>query len=255
MSDHDAWLDIGEAARFLGVSATSLRRWTNSGRLACVRVGQRRERRFRRADLLAYLEEQPVGALPRGAPGTTRAPRHAAALPLGTHLCGLYASDLGRATLAAGFLAHGLGPGTVCYLVGSADARNAILGRLEEEHPGVATDLAAERLVLRDTGDYAFFETAFGAAVQRGVRALHVVGDMAWCLERGMTLDAIVDFEHGYDTVIAPRFPVVSLCQYDLRRFSGPAVVEVLKVHPDTLSYPGATLAPLTPSGPSARAV
>src|SRR4030081_3779755 len=51
-------LDIGQAAAFLNVSEASLRRWTNSGRLACLRVGRRRERRFRRADLLGFLEGQ-----------------------------------------------------------------------------------------------------------------------------------------------------------------------------------------------------
>ena len=56
----EALLDINGAARFLGVSASSLRRWTNSGRLACLRVGGRRERRFRVADLVAFLQEQPA---------------------------------------------------------------------------------------------------------------------------------------------------------------------------------------------------
>ena len=62
MSEADELLDIEQAAKFLNVSETSLRRWTNAGRLACLRVGRRRERRFRRADLLAFMEDQPAGA-------------------------------------------------------------------------------------------------------------------------------------------------------------------------------------------------
>ena len=54
-ADAEPLLDIEQAARFLNVSETSLRRWTNDGRLACLRVGRRRERRFRKADLLAFL--------------------------------------------------------------------------------------------------------------------------------------------------------------------------------------------------------
>lgn len=250
MSEYDALLDIGEAARFLKVSETSLRRWTNAGRLRCVRVGRRHERRFRHPDLLAFLEEQP-GAAIADAPQPGGAPTP---LPPGTHLCGLYTTDLGRATLAARFLAEGLGPGAVCYLVGSPDARQRILAELEQEHPEVPADPAAGRLVLRDTGDLEFFETAFRAAVARGGRALRLVGDMAWCLDQGMPPDVIVAFEHNYDTVIAPRFPIVTLCQYDLRRFSGPDMLDVLKVHPDTLRYPEAMLAPVraprTPSLP-----
>jgi len=60
MSDPDNLLDISQAARFLQVSETSLRRWTNAGQLACLRVGLKRERRFRRADLLAFMEDQPA---------------------------------------------------------------------------------------------------------------------------------------------------------------------------------------------------
>ena len=60
MSDQEDLLDIKQAARFLQVSETSLRRWTNTGQLACLRVGRKRERRFRRADLLAFMEYQPA---------------------------------------------------------------------------------------------------------------------------------------------------------------------------------------------------
>src|SRR5207253_5203682 len=85
----DDLLDIKQAAQFLKVSETSLRRWTNSGRLACLRVGRKRERRFRRTDLLAFVEPQPVAG-----PAPTR--------PTGSHMCGLYASDLSRVDLAVG---------------------------------------------------------------------------------------------------------------------------------------------------------
>jgi excisionase family DNA binding protein len=60
MNDQEDLLDIKQAARYLQVSETSLRRWTNSGQLACLRVGRKRERRFRRADLLAFMEYQPA---------------------------------------------------------------------------------------------------------------------------------------------------------------------------------------------------
>ncbi|HVH08770.1 MAG TPA: helix-turn-helix domain-containing protein, partial [Gemmatimonadales bacterium] len=72
MSNDSDLLDIREAAALLGVSATSLRRWTNGGRLPCFRLGGRRERRFRRADLLAFLES-----------GGSAAPGHEAS----PHLC------------------------------------------------------------------------------------------------------------------------------------------------------------------------
>jgi excisionase family DNA binding protein len=46
MSEKQRFLTIAEAAEFLHVSETSLRRWTNSGKLRSFRVGGRNERRF-----------------------------------------------------------------------------------------------------------------------------------------------------------------------------------------------------------------
>src|SRR5947207_14887740 len=55
MADDQKFLTIAEAAAFLRVSETSLRRWTNSGKLRSFRVGGRNERRFLREDLLAFM--------------------------------------------------------------------------------------------------------------------------------------------------------------------------------------------------------
>src|SRR5271165_2161323 len=56
-------MTIEDAADYLSVSKISLRRWTNSGRLRCSRVGVRGERRFSKADLQEFL------AAKSGAPG------------------------------------------------------------------------------------------------------------------------------------------------------------------------------------------
>ena len=50
-------MTLDEAATYLGVSKVSLRRWTVNGQLRCVRVGSRRDRRFRRADLDSYIRK------------------------------------------------------------------------------------------------------------------------------------------------------------------------------------------------------
>src|SRR5688500_9231513 len=99
-------LDIKQAALFLNVSETSLRRWTNDGRLACLRVGGRHARRFRRADLIAFLERQP--ARPRvvaGADVSGSGGAVVAGAPKGTHFGGLYGTDADRTAMVAALLA------------------------------------------------------------------------------------------------------------------------------------------------------
>src|SRR6185295_10691869 len=104
-------LDIAQAAALLQVSEASLRRWTNAGQLPCLRVGGRRERRFRRADLIAFLEGHPSAAHP-------------------SHVCGLYMSDIARTRQAADVLATGLDAGKVCFLAAQPDVRESVLARL-----------------------------------------------------------------------------------------------------------------------------
>lgn len=53
----DRMLTITEAAILLGVSCTSLRRYANEGKIKTYRVGSGRHRRFRKRDVLEYLEK------------------------------------------------------------------------------------------------------------------------------------------------------------------------------------------------------
>ena|SRR5437588_858147 len=232
MSDQEELLDIKQAARFLKVSETSLRRWTNSGRLACLRVGHRRERRFRRRDLLAFAEEQPAGA-----PARSELPRTE-----GSHLCGLYASELSRVNLAVAFLAEGLQPETVSYLAAAPEARRQIVAHLERRRPSIAADVEAGRLVLAEYAASApaqldFCETSFTAAAKAGARSLRLVGDVSGGLGKRLAPHELVEYEQNFDK-LRRRFGVDTLCLYDVRHSSGLDVLDVLKVHRDVFRYP-----------------
>ena len=219
-------LDIEQAARFLNVSETSLRRWTNDGRLACLRVGRRRERRFRRVDLLAFLEREPAGV-----------PQAAGSLARGTHLCGLYSSEEGQVRQALLFLAEGFRPGTVSYLVATPETRGRILAGLEREHPDLETAIAEGRLVSSDYAESAaaqlvWWETRIAEAVRRGATLVRAIGD-AGAFIQAASRKELFEYEAEYDRRIAHRFPVVTMCQYDVRQFSGMLVVNALMAHPD----------------------
>ena len=245
MSAPDELLTIEQAARFLKVSEASLRRWTNSGRLACLRVGRRRERRFRPADLLAFMEDQPAVGIPRAGRAATPARREAVTKEPepqpGTHLCGLYGSDAGRVKLAVAFLAEGLQSGSRCYLVARPSARKAILIELHAGHPSLRAAIDDGHLVLSEYSasprlQWKYWETQFSKAEQAGAPSLRVVGDI-WGIGRTVSPQALVEYESGYDR-IARRFGVVTLCQYDARRFSGLAILNALREHGDMFAHP-----------------
>jgi diguanylate cyclase (GGDEF)-like protein/excisionase family DNA binding protein len=60
-------LSVSGAARLLGVHANTIRAWTDQGRLPCVRINDRGDRRYLDRDLLAFLADaglQPGAAAP-----------------------------------------------------------------------------------------------------------------------------------------------------------------------------------------------
>lgn len=213
-------LDIAQAAALLKVSAASLRRWTNSGRLPCFRVGGRRERRFRRADLLALLERQ--GGVPTGVPHR--------------HMCGFYSTDSARAGLAADFLAQGLASGSTCLLVAEPKVRTAVLTRLK----GQRVEEAAYASVA--TAQMQLWEERFGAALRRGATSLWVVGDVSGGrLGRRAPFPQVLKYERAYDS-LSHRYPVTTLCLYDARRMTGVESARMLHAHPDLFHDPVETL-------------
>ncbi len=225
-------LDIAQAAAFLHVSPMSLRRWTNSGRLSCFRIGGRRERRFRRADLLALLERsgEPTGA-PQ-APG---------------HLCGLYTSMAARERRAAAFLAQGLDAGGTCFLAAEAVVRERVLARLARDWPAARAAARSGRLVFSQYARAAaaqleYWETRFTGATRAGAPELRVAGDLSGGrLGRRRSFDDVLAYEREYGA-LSRRFDVTTLCLYDARRLSGVEVSRVLQVHSDMLRHPAGAL-------------
>jgi excisionase family DNA binding protein len=257
LSDAVELLDISEAAGFLNVSETSLRRWTNAGMLPCLRIGRRRERRFRRADLLAFLE-QPVTAQHPASRKEDMMNAHswqeepeqqeAVATIHGNHLCGIYGTDAGLLELAVPFLLEGLEKKSVCFLVAPADSQGEILKAMKEKHPSLDADIKAGRLIVSEhqespAAQCRFFEVAMKKAEDDGVESFRVVGDM-WGLRLLVSAKEMVELELGFERQIVPRFPVVALCAYDARKFAGIELLDALKDHQDTFKYPmGGTLA------------
>ncbi len=257
IADPNELLDIGQAAAFLNVSEASLRRWTNSGRLACLRVGRRRERRFRREDLLGFLEGQTSEMAARfahvvGASLETigdNGARKAADLSAGpvtvthgSHLCGIYDSDLGRLTLAVPFLHDGLNEGSVCFLVGQPRVRNEILKHLKKRRPSLQADIDAGYLIQSEyhAGSRAqvkYYRTLLDERVAEGAQSFRVLGDI-WSMRSKTSEDSLVEYEADYDRLIARNYPVVTICIYDARRFSGVELLNALKGHRDIFRFP-----------------
>lgn len=246
MTEANDLLDIGEAAQFLNVSEASLRRWTNAGTLACLRVGRRRERRFRREDLLTFMENQPTHPALRGlfptTPPSVSPLDGSTILTPGDHLSGFYGTDLGLATLAVRFILDGLQEGSMVYVVASARSIKRLTAYLKEKRPSLQRDTASGKLLFCEyqkgpRPQIKDFETQLNKAAAEGAQTFRVFGD-TWEMRKKVSAEKFAEYEAIYDQYIARRYPVVTLCAYDVRKFSGVDILDALKAHRDTFRYP-----------------
>jgi transcriptional repressor of dcmA and dcmR len=235
-------LNTKEAAGFLRVSEASIRRWSDAGLLPARRIGRRRERRFREADLVRFLGTTggDAGSQTQAVPASINV--GGVPLALHTHLATLYDSDPGRLRLTVPFFADGLRAGQPCYLAASGDVLDAYVEALGKE-PGVDLDAAIEEgrfTVIAGPGTsvegaVTFWEQAFWRALADGPSVLRVVGEMKCELHAFSSEAEMMRYEVAFN-MLARRFPTVTLCQYDVREFGGEVVFQAIKAHPDLYS-------------------
>ena len=236
----DQWLSTRQTAERLGVSEASVRRWSDRGVLPVHRVGKRLERRFRPEDVERFVAPPRPGS-PPAASDSTRVVLGTEAVDLSTHLATLYDSDAARTRLTAPFLADGIRASQPSFLMAHGEDLAGYLEALDGMPDvdldaaiasGVLTIRAAPGSTAREALDY--FEKVFWSAVDRHATVIRVVGEMGSVRDAFTSEREMLDFEAMFNTV-GKRFPCVAVCQYDVRKFSGQAVLGALRAHPDIL--------------------
>lgn len=216
------------------MSEASIRRWSDSGLLPAQRVGRRRERRFAQDELVRFLGQSNPTATE-----ISRVNVGGVAVPLRTHIGPIYSTDAGRLRLTVPFLADGLRAGQPCYLVAAGEVLELYAKALSEEHSiDFAGVTESGRLVIipgpgaNVAEAISNWEQLFGKALANGPTVLRVAGEMASELSVFGSMVEMMAYEQAYE-VMAKRFPVVTLCQYDAREFDGEIILRALKSHPD----------------------
>jgi transcriptional repressor of dcmA and dcmR len=230
-------LNTQEAARFLRVSEASIRRWSDAGHLPARRVGGRRERRFKEADLIAFLG---AGSASPGHPGGAQTEVNVGGvqLQLHTHIATFYDSDPGRLRLSIPFLADGIRAGQPCFLAAADDVAAAYAEALRAEEVDVDSAAKEGRFVTVGgpgatvQGALDFWEQQFWPARAAGQTVIRVVGEMSSERKLFVSDAEMMSYEVAFST-LSNRFPTETLCQYDVREFDGETIFQAIKVHPD----------------------
>ncbi|HKW72722.1 MAG TPA: MEDS domain-containing protein [Candidatus Dormibacteraeota bacterium] len=238
----DRLLTTAEAARFLRVSQASIRRWSDSGLLPARRVGRRGERRFRESELIVFLNREST-LVPAPAPSGTIVNVGGVELAVPSHIATFYSSDAGRLRLTRPFLVEGLRAGQRCFVAAKGPVLDEYVTALQRQD-----DTDFER-ALRDGkfqsidfqdgtagGAIAQWEDNFARLLAEGPGLIRIVGEML--IERTMfrSQDEMLAYEELFE-VMYKRYPVVVICQYDVRGFDGLTLLRALKAHPSLFGY------------------
>jgi hypothetical protein len=173
-----------------------------------------------------------------GVPGVTIAP--------GDHLCAFYRGLAERDEILIPYLREGLLSGDKCICVVDATDPEQVLAALagELDLPPLITNRTLDVQRSRETylrGDrfstermLDFWDDAVGGALANGFGFARAVGEMTWSLGDLPGVDELVSYESKLNRFL-PRYPQVILCLYDLNRFTGEILLDLLKTHPKVL--------------------
>ena len=246
MQEKQRFLPIGEAAEFLHVSEVSLRRWTNSGKLRCVRVGGRNERRFLVEDLLAFMPSEDIQ--PEQQANETEAASENTTDYTERHISLFFRDAEEQWQLLRPYIIDHLNAGEPAIYLQHSTSSKQLMQRLHAE--GLPLDKLIARGLLRvlpPTQSYLlpgrfgaqhmldFIETAIQAAQEAGHKRILMTGEMTWSLQGTPGAEEMATYEAQLNPLVDKYPSVTIVCQYDLKRFAGDVILDALLTHPSIL--------------------
>ena len=163
----------------------------------------------------------------------------------GDHICAFY-RGAERDDILVPFLEAGLRTGDKCICVLDTARPESLPALLDD--PQVQERLERRQLELVDfessylaSGRFVpdrmleFWEHNIQSALEGGeYRMVRSAGETHWALGDMPGVDQLVAYESELNRFI-PRYPQVILCLYEIERFSGELILDMLKTHPKVL--------------------
>ena len=241
-------LTLDEASTYLAVSKTTLRRWTNEGRLACHRVGPRNERRFD-ADVLDMFVASGVSETSElRAPtisGLSGGAKEADSDLTSRHICLFVGRHAERWEAFRPFFLNHFYAGKPTIYIHTASTREELMDRIRDEgldphelkHRGLLTLIPASDAYLKNTAFTPEFMVAFMRLQIIRKRAENqashlITGEMDWFFTETPGVETMHDYEAALNDLLIEHPQTTIVCQYDLSKFSGIDVMKACCSHP-----------------------
>lgn len=163
----------------------------------------------------------------------------------GDHACVFYRGAGGRDEVLFPYLEAGLRAGDKCICVVDSASTAEQVSSLDVDEPPTGERVRQLDVHLADTsylagGEFtrehmlAFWSEHLAKAAEHGYGFCRLVGEMTWALRDVPGVQDLVLYEAELNRVVT-KYPTAILCLYDLDRFSGAVVAEVVKTHPKVL--------------------
>jgi hypothetical protein len=163
----------------------------------------------------------------------------------GDHVCAFYRGQE-RDELLIPFLEAGMRTGDKCICVVDSNGPETLLAALEEPLAAECVERHQLAVLSSETaylvgGEFVptrmvkFWDDNVRSALSdEGYSFVRSVGEMTWALREAPGVDQLVAYESELNRFL-PRYPQVILCLYDVERFTGDIILEMLKTHPKVL--------------------
>lgn len=184
-------------------------------------------------------------AVDSGLPGVNLAP--------GDHICGFFFGIADRDELLLPYLRAGLQSGEKCMCIVDATEPEHVFDGLEAQLAGTHDHktkryveseqlgvISASQAYLR-TGEFStrdmieFFQDFTASATgAEGYETVRIAGETTWLLKNPPGAEQFIEYESELNRFV-PQYSQVVFCLYDLERFGGGMIVDVLRTHPKIL--------------------
>ena len=165
-------------------------------------------------------------------------------VPLGSHIASFYRHISEMRGVVVPFTQKGLERGDRCICVVDEETRDGLQEVLRGQGVDVEAALASGQLSILTaeesylSGGYfdpekmvEFYEAALRTAIEEGYRVIRITGEATWALREYPGVERLMEYEAKVHKMLI-RYPQITLCQYNVTRFRGDMIMDVLRVHP-----------------------
>ncbi|HPO55235.1 MAG TPA: MEDS domain-containing protein [Ignavibacteriaceae bacterium] len=167
----------------------------------------------------------------------------------GLHMCGLYETEEERDEIVFGFLHKGCEVNDLQLYCPSERTKENFSKEYKEKFPNCAEHVNdPERFILKDAKEFYYPDGIFSPRImdkvlnefytvsqKKGERNIRAAAEMTWGLEAIPGIEHLMVYESRLNYFI-PGKPWISICLYNVAKFSGKIIIKVLQTHPYTIT-------------------